>query len=81
MQCELMNRLQVAMKYNVKENKTLLARGRCKVRLVRIRRDKSVQTGFYRLTNPNLCKTCMVYENWHEYILQTSVSLSPSASA
>ena len=49
MQGEIMNRLQVAMKYNVKENKTLLAQGRRKVP-VQIRRDKSVQTGFfYRL--------------------------------
>ena len=46
MQEEIMNRLQVAMKYNVKENKTLLAQGRRKVPLVQIRRDKSVQTGF-----------------------------------
>ena len=46
MQGEIMNRLQVAMKYNVKENKTLLAQGRRKVPLVQIRRDKSVQTGF-----------------------------------
>ena len=36
-----MNRLQVAMKYNVKENKTLLAQGRRKVSVVQIRRDKS----------------------------------------
>ena len=49
MQGEIMNRLQVAMKYNVKENKTLLAQGRRKVPVVQIRRDKSVQTGFYRL--------------------------------
>ena len=46
MQGEIMNRLQVAMKYNVKENKTLLAQGRRKVPVVQIRRDKSVQTGF-----------------------------------
>ena len=44
MQSEIMNRLQVAMKYNEKENKTLLAL----VPVVRIRRDKSVQTGFLR---------------------------------
>ena len=46
MQGEIVNRLQVAMKYNVKENKTLLAQGRRKVPVVQIRRDKSVQTGF-----------------------------------
>ena len=46
MQDEIMNRLQVAMKYNVKENKTLLAQGRRKVPVVQIRRDKSVQIGF-----------------------------------
>ena len=50
MQGEIMNRLQVAMKYNVRENKTLLAQGRRKVAVVQIRRDKSVQTCFfYRL--------------------------------
>ena len=41
-----MNRLQVAMKYNVKENETLLAQGRRKIPVVQIRRGKSVQTGF-----------------------------------
>ena len=44
-----MKRLQVAKQYNVKENKTLLAQGRRKVPLVQIRRDKGVQTVFYRL--------------------------------
>ena len=47
MQGEIMNRLQVAMKYNVKENKTLLAQGRRKVPVVQIRRDKSVQNWFF----------------------------------
>ena len=46
MQSEIMNRLQAAMNYNEKENKTLLAL----VPVVQIRRDKSVQTGFLRTT-------------------------------
>ena len=50
MEGEIMNRLQVAMKYNVKENKSLLAQGRRKVPVVQIRRDESVQTGFLPTT-------------------------------
>ena len=46
MQGEIMNHLQVAMNYNVKENETLLAQGQCKVSVVQIKREKSVQTGF-----------------------------------
>ena len=47
MQGEIMNRLQVATKYNVKENKTLLVQGRRKVPVVQIRRGRSVQTVFF----------------------------------
>ena len=43
---EIMNRLQVAKQYNVKENKTLLAQGQRKVPLVQIRRENGVRTGF-----------------------------------
>ena len=46
MQREIMNSLQVAMKYNVKENETLLSQGQRKVSIVQIRRNKRVQTGF-----------------------------------
>ena len=44
MQGENMTCLQVAMQYNVKENKTLLAAARRKVFLIQIRRDKNLQT-------------------------------------
>ena len=43
---EIMNRLQVAKQYNVKENKTLLAQCRRKIPLVQIRRENGVRTGF-----------------------------------
>ena len=49
LQGEIMNRLQIAMKYNVKENKTLLAQGRRKAPVVQIRRGKVCNLVSYQL--------------------------------